>query len=93
MQTSERSEECEWFSLEVGETLAPWLKCRANSPKRVIAALEMLATLVAVKIWAPHIKMRMQAKISAKTDNHNNGFALVPWDGSADGDGGGAQVP
>ena len=76
LQTSERSEECSWFSLEVKETIAPWLRCRGGSPKRVIAALEMLATLVAVKIWAPVIKGRMQAKITAKTDNQGNGFVL-----------------
>ena len=76
LQTSERPEECSWFSLEVKETIAPWLRCRGGSPKRVIAALEMLATLVAVKVWAPVIRGRMQAKITAKTDNQGNGFVL-----------------
>ena len=28
----------------------PWLRARGNNPKRVIAALEMLATLMAIKL-------------------------------------------
>ena len=38
----------EWFSEEVEEAWAPWLFLRKD-PKRVIAALEMLATLIAVR--------------------------------------------
>ncbi len=67
---------CPWFSLEVKEELAPWLKCRKGSPKRVIAALELLATIVAVKLWAPDYKGRMVAKIPAMTDNLSNDFAV-----------------
>jgi hypothetical protein len=36
---------------EVEEAWAPWLFLRKD-PKRVIAALEMLATLIAVGLWA-----------------------------------------
>ena len=41
----------EWLSEEVEEAWAPWLFLRKD-PKRVIAALEMLATLIAVRLWA-----------------------------------------
>ena len=41
---------CPWFSFQVDETMAPWLRKRGNNPKRMIAALELLATLVAVKL-------------------------------------------
>lgn len=76
LQTSDDPKACSWFSLEVKETIAPWLKCRGGSPKRVIAALEMLATVVAVKIWSPTFKKKAIARITAKTDNQGNGFAL-----------------
>ena len=73
---SEESRGCPWFSLEVKEDLAPWLKCKKGSPKRVIAALELLATIVAVKLWAPAYKGRMVAKVPAMTDNLSNEYAV-----------------
>ena len=50
LQESEDLKECEWFAEEVREERAPWLRCRGGNPKRVIAALEMLATLVALRL-------------------------------------------
>ena len=41
-----------WFSLEVEPSWAPWA-FEKGDPKKVIAALELLATLVAVKLWRP----------------------------------------
>ena len=73
---SEESTHCPWFSLEVKEDLAPWLRCKKGSPKRVIAALELLATIVAIKLWAPAYKGRMVAKIPAMTDNLSNEYAV-----------------
>ena len=92
--TSDESMECPWFSCEVTEGMAPWLKCRKGSPKRVIAGLELLATIIAVKLWAPAYRGRMVAKIPARTDNLSNEFAVdlkVPRDGPADGTCGGAE--
>ena len=58
------------------EVLAPWLKCRQGNPKRVIAALEMLATLVAVKLWASDGSKGVQVMAEAFTDNKGNEFIL-----------------
>ena len=49
-QTAEDPFECEWFSMKVEEDFAPWLKMRGGNPKRMIAALEFLATIVAMKL-------------------------------------------
>ena len=65
---------CRWFSMEVTEEIAPWLRCR-GSPKRVIAALELLGTLVAVKLWAPE-GSGINVMVEAFTDNQGNSFAL-----------------
>lgn len=73
---SEDSKRCPWFSLEVTEELAPWLKCRKGPPKRVIAALELLQTIIAIKVWAPHYRGKMVAKIPAMTDNLSNEYAV-----------------
>ena len=43
---------CRWFSEKVEDWMAPWLRLKWGNPKRVIAALEMLATLVALKLWS-----------------------------------------
>ena len=65
---------CSWFSMEVTEEIAPWLRCR-GSPKRVIAALELLGTLIAVKLWAEE-DSGTQVMVEAFTDNQGNNFAL-----------------
>ena len=39
---------CPWFNYKVDTSLAPWLFCRAGNPKRVIAALELLGTIIAL---------------------------------------------
>ncbi|CAE7879974.1 unnamed protein product, partial [Symbiodinium necroappetens] len=41
-----------WFSLEVVESWAPWAFAKRD-PGKVIAALELLATLVGVRLWVP----------------------------------------
>ena len=69
--------ECPWFSLEVDEILAPWLKVRGGKPKRVIAALELLASLIAVKIWGKLCPSGFNGRMKAFTDNRGNAFALV----------------
>ena len=76
LAVSEDLKECPWFSIDVDETLAPWLKVR-SSPKRVIAALELLATIIAIKLWGHQIGKRSRAKMKAFTDNRGNAFALV----------------
>ena len=75
-ETSKDPKRCEWFSEKVEEWLAPWLKIRAGNPKRVIAAVEMLATLVAIKLWVPEGGGRMSIHTEAFTDNKGNEFIL-----------------
>eukprot|EP00438_Fugacium_kawagutii_P035385 Skav201844 [mRNA] locus=scaffold484:280511:282334:- [translate_table: standard] len=76
IEEDEDSKKCEWFSEEVVPWMAPWLKIKGRNPKRVIAALEMLATLVAVKIWIRKAGGDMNVRAEAFTDNRGNEFIL-----------------
>ena len=69
-----------WFSEEVKEDWADWLRLRKD-PKRLIASLELLATLVAIKLWAPVGNREVRAKcwIRGKTDNLGNAYAISKW--------------
>eukprot|EP00435_Cladocopium_sp_Y103_P039700 s436_g10.t1 len=70
----------EWFSEEVKEAWAPWLFVRRD-PKRVIAALELLATLIAARLWARDMPKggRGRCWIRAGTDNLSNSYAVSRW--------------
>eukprot|EP00435_Cladocopium_sp_Y103_P005087 s4203_g1.t1 len=70
----------EWFSEEVLESWAPWLFIRKD-PKRVIAALELLATLVAARLWAVGLQKggRGRCWVRAGTDNLSNSYAVRRW--------------
>ena len=76
LAVSDDLKQCPWFSVRVDTTLAPWLFAKGGSPKRVIASLELLATLLAVKIWAAPGDSMMTARLKAFTDNRGNSFAL-----------------
>lgn len=69
-----------WFALEVEETWCPWIFCKKKDPNRVIAALELLGTLVAVMLfgddWPKHLKANCLVG-SARTDNQGNSFAVA----------------
>ena len=69
--------DCPWFSIEVDARLAPWWKVKGGSPKRVIAALELLATLVAVKLWGGKALGGLKLRMKAFTDNRGNSFAIA----------------
>ena len=43
-----------WFSLEVTKDWAAWAFAKGD-PNKVIAALELLATLVGVRLWVPEV--------------------------------------
>ena len=62
-----------WFSLEVTRSWAPWAFAK-DSPNKVIASLELLATLIAVKLWVPESKGRQVSKLAIRgyTDNQSN---------------------
>eukprot|EP00435_Cladocopium_sp_Y103_P066703 s951_g29.t1 len=69
-----------WFSEEIHSDWAGWLDFKKDR-KRVIATLELLASLVAVKLWMPtdqgHVKATCWLK--GKTDNLGNTFAISKW--------------
>ena len=70
----------EWFSEEVKESWAPWLFVKGD-PKRVIAALELLATLIAARLWARDLPKGGRGKcwVKGKTDNLSNSYAVSKW--------------
>ncbi|CAK9111088.1 unnamed protein product [Durusdinium trenchii] len=76
LEESSCSRECRWFSLKVTEVSAPWLYYRGRNPKRVIAALELLATLVALKLWLREAGDSAEVLAEAFTDNRGNSFIL-----------------
>ena len=69
-----------WFSEEISPEWAPWLHLKRD-PKRIIAALELLASLVAVKLWMPTTEGTTDAVcwIKGKTDNQSNTYAISRW--------------
>ena len=69
-----------WFSLEVDRSWAPWAFSK-SSPNKVIAALELLATLIAVKLWVRDSDERQSSRVATRgfTDNQSN-EALVKKD-------------
>jgi hypothetical protein len=52
-----------------------------KDPKRVIAALEMLATLTAVRLWAKRLPSGGRGKcwVKGSADNLSNAYAVSKW--------------
>ena len=90
--------ECPWFSVEVGLELAPWLMSEGGNPKRVIAALELLATVVAVKLWAGRVEGNLNEDegLLGQQGQHlrptQGSVDQIPFDHPADGVGRRAQI-
>ena len=76
LDRGEGEEKAEWFSLRVEESWAPWIMAKGRNPKRVIAALELLGTLIAVKLWGQGGGKNINVKVEAFTDNKGNSYAL-----------------
>lgn len=70
-----------WFYMEVTPQRFPWAFAKANSPGRVIAALELLATTVSVMLFGHKIRDRVEAQgvMTASTDNQGNSFAMLKY--------------
>ena len=70
----------QWFSEEIKADWADWLLYKKD-PKRVIATLELLASLIAVKLWMPEDSRNLQATcwLRGMTDNLANTFAVSKW--------------
>ena len=62
-----------WFSLEVGKGWAIWAFVKGDT-KKVIAALELLATLIGVRLWVPEGQAKQTTRVAIKgyTDNQSN---------------------
>ena len=61
-----------WFSLEVDRS---WVSGPSPSPAPIkIAALELLATLIAMKLWIPDSEDRQSSRVALRgfTDNQSN---------------------
>ena len=62
-----------WFSLEVEKGWAPWAFVKGDT-KKVIAALELLATLIGVRLWVLEGQTKQTSRVAIKgyTDNQSN---------------------
>lgn len=58
------------------EANAPWLYAKAKDPKRVIAALELIATIITIKLWVNSESDRAEIMAQAFTDNKGNSFIV-----------------
>ena len=66
-----------WFSLEITREHFPWVFSKGDKPSRVIATLEALATLLALKLfYEPDSNIRKIRLQPTWTDNRGNGSAL-----------------
>ena len=67
----------EWFSEKIERDWAEWLFIK-NDLKRIIASLELLATLVAVRLWTGGKDTRSNGVcwVKAGTDNQSNTYAV-----------------
>ena len=62
-----------WFSLEVKPEWAPWAFAK-DDPNKVIAALELLATLIEFKLW--HRKKCQPVQRSPATEGYDDQVSL-----------------
>ena len=69
--------EASWFSVRITRKAFPWIWCRGE-PGRNIAALELLATLFCVVLFADNFK-GSEIAITGLTDNKGNSQALAKF--------------
>ena len=69
-----------WFSLEVTPEWAPCAFAKGD-PGKVIAALELLATLVGVRLWVPEGNAKKTSRVAIRgyTDNQSNEGEALEW--------------
>ena len=66
------SKDARWWAFEVKSEVFPWLYCKRD-PKRIIAALEMLATIVCIMVFGN--EGSFTGCFTGGTDNQSNTFA------------------
>ena len=74
---NKQGEILEWFSEKIERSWAEWLFVKKDL-KRIIASLELLATLIAVRLWAGRngAKSKGVCWVRAGTDNQSNTYAV-----------------
>ena len=67
----------QWYALEVLESWAPWAFIKRDL-KRTIASLELLGTLICIKLWGKRMKEagKGQGHLTGGTDNQGNSYAV-----------------
>ncbi len=71
-------EDAPWFSIEITPQNCPWV-FSPKVPRRRVASLELLQTLVGLVVFAP-LRPKYEIgldKLTAGTDNKANGFVMV----------------
>ena len=70
--------ESRWFAMQITKEQAPWVFAKAGDPQRVIAALELLASMVAMVLFDPDCKRGgpMDCVLTGITDNRGNAFIV-----------------
>jgi hypothetical protein len=69
--------EAKWCAMEIVEAEAPWIFAKKD-PQRVIAALELLATMVAIVLFDPDESRGglRGCTLTASTDNKGNSYII-----------------
>ena len=67
----------QWYAMEVREDWAPWAFIKKDL-KRTIASLELLGTLLCVKLWGAKMSEsgRGSGYLTGGTDNQGNSYAV-----------------
>jgi hypothetical protein len=70
--------ESKWFAMEITAEEAPWAFAKQNDPQRVIAALELLGTMVAMVLFDPDFSRggRSSCALTSSTDNRGNTYIV-----------------
>ena len=67
-----------WFAAEITQDLAPWVWAKKGDAQRVIAALELLGTILAIILFDPERKSGglRNCSITGSTDNRGNSYII-----------------
>ena len=73
------TERARWFSFEIMKEDAPWVFAKSGDPQRVIAALELLATMTAIVLFDPNRTRggRTGCSLTGSTDNRGNSYIVA----------------
>lgn len=75
---SGKTSDARWYSVEVLPAEAPWVFAKKGDPQRVIAALELLGSLLCIVLFDPGKTMRGPSHciLTGATDNLGNSFIV-----------------